>query len=182
MPGSAAKITFGKKALFRPLCAFPADVAFDVVRADESVVMIFFAVALGAANGRLVHQLGVGRFDHIMVLFRLPFASRIIKRGLFCADYRVIFGGRVDLEPTHIFGWDGHIGEDRFDRAFGQAGVAVDARIRVDQELVRQFVKCLDRADGGAVCIFTVDTRFSNDIGHLSRKLLKYTAKINLKP
>jgi hypothetical protein len=38
-------------------------------------------------------------------------------------------------------------------------------------------VECLDRANGGAIGVFTVDTRFGNDVCHLKRSLLSQRVK-----
>ena len=83
-----------------------------------------------------------------------------------CADDRVILGLGIFFEPIHVFFGDRHVGIDGLNRAFREAGVAVDAGVGVDQEAVRRFVKCLDRADGGAIGVFTLDARRSNNIGH----------------
>ncbi len=86
--------------------------------------------------------------------------------GHFCADDREIFGFRVFFEPIHVFFGDRHIGIDGLDRAFREAGVAVDAGVGVDQEAVGGFVKGLDRADGGAIGVLTFDARRGDNIGH----------------
>ena len=103
----------------------------------------------------------------VCALFGLAFAAGIVKSGLLGADDRVIFGFFVDVEPRHIFLGNRHIREDRLNRTFRQTRVAVDARIGVDQQLVRKFVKGLDRAHGGTVGVFTFNAGFGNDIGHM---------------
>lgn len=99
-------------------------------------------------------------------LFRLALATCTIKRGLLGADYRVILCFLIDLEPRLIFLRNRHVGENSLNRAFRKACVAIDAGVRVDQQLVGQFVKSLDGANGSTVRVFTFDTRFGNDIGH----------------
>ena len=102
----------------------------------------------------------------IKTLLRRAGAAGAHEGGLFGADDREILGFGVFFEPIHIFFGDRHVGKDRFDRAFGQTGVAVDAGVGVDQEAVGRFVKGLDGTDGGAVGILAVDARGGDDIGH----------------
>jgi hypothetical protein len=118
----------------------------------------------------------------MVLLLRLALTTRTIEGGLFGADYRVVLGFGIDLEPGHEFFGNGHIREDSLDRAFRKARIAVYACIGVDKELVRQFVKRLDGAHGGAISVLTFDTRFGNDIRHLRRKTPFCCVKIKLKP
>jgi hypothetical protein len=115
-------------------------------------------------------------------LFRLTLATRPIESGLLGADNRVVFGFGVDLEPGHKFFGYGHIREDSLDRAFRKACIAVYAGIGVDKKLVRQLVKRLNGAHGGAIGVLTFNTRFGNDIRHLRRKTPFCGVKIKLKP
>jgi hypothetical protein len=101
------------------------------------------------------------------ISFRLTFTSRAVESRLFGADDRVVAGLGVYLQPGEIFLGDGHVGEDRLDGALRQAGVAIDAGVGVDEELVGQLVERLDGADRGAVGVFTIDARFGNDVGHI---------------
>jgi len=105
-------------------------------------------------------------FAEKFALFRLSFTAGAVKCGDLRADDRVILCFLVYLEPVLIFLRDRHIREDRFDRAFRDAGVAVDAGVRVDQEPVRQFVKGFNRTDRGTVGVLTIKTRLSNNIRH----------------
>ena len=68
-----------------------------------------------------------------MSFFRRPRATGAHKCGLFCADNWIICGFGVFSEPFGVFFGVGHIGIDRFDGALGQAGVAVDASVGIDQ-------------------------------------------------
>jgi hypothetical protein len=97
---------------------------------------------------------------------RLAFAARAEQRRLFRADDGIVLGFFVDFEPAQVFLRYRHIGEYRLDRALGQAGVTVDACIWVDKELIRQFVKSLDRAHGSTVGVLTFNARLGNNVGH----------------
>src|SRR6185369_13188785 len=58
--------------------------------------------------------------------------------------------GRVDRGVVGPFRWQRLLGEDRVDRAFRLAGAAVDALVRVDEELsIGAFVEmdAIDRTD-----------------------------------
>jgi len=99
-------------------------------------------------------------------LFRLSFTTGAVKSGDLCTDDRVILSLFVDLEPVQIFFRYRHIGEDGLDRAFGNACIAVDAAIGVDEQSIRKLVKCLDRADGRTVGVFTIKAWLGNYIRH----------------
>ena len=53
----------------------------------------------------------------------------------------------------------GHVvlGEDRLDRALGDAQRAVDALVGVDHQHVRAFAEAVDRADVDAVGVLALD-------------------------
>jgi hypothetical protein len=74
------------------------------------------------------------------------------------ADYRIFRGFvDIDLRPVSIvFGYV-IIGEDCFHRTLRDARVTIDARVGVNVEAVRQFVKCFDRAHCCTVGIFAVN-------------------------
>src|SRR5262249_59924368 len=57
-------------------------------------------------------------------------------------------------------------GEDRLDRAFGHARLAIDAIIRVDPKHHVVLVEALHRADRDAVGILAVVTRLANGVSH----------------
>ena len=58
------------------------------------------------------------------------------------------------------------LGEDRLDRAFGDAQRAVDALVGIDDEEVGPLAEAIDRADIDAVGVFALDAGFGYDIGH----------------
>jgi hypothetical protein len=100
-------------------------------------------------------------------LFRLTFTSGVVQGGLLGADDRIILGFFIDLKPRHIFLGYRHIRKNGFYRALGKARIAIDTGIGVDQELIGQLMKRLNGAYGSTVRVFTFDTRFGNDVGHL---------------
>ena len=58
------------------------------------------------------------------------------------------------------------LGEDRLDRAFRHARLAVDAVDRVDVQHHVVLVEALDRADGHAIGVLAVVARFANGVRH----------------
>ena len=86
-------------------------------------------------------------------------------RDLGADDWKVLSLG-IFAKPLGVLLGVRHIRVDSLDGALGQTGIAIDARIRIDQQAVRCFVKSLDRADGGAIGVFTIDARRSDNIGH----------------
>jgi hypothetical protein len=136
----------------------------------------------------------------------LSLTCRAEQSWLLGADDRIVLRFLVDLEPVHILLRYRHIGEDRLDRALREACVAIYARVRVDQKLVGQFVKCFDGTNGRTIGVLTFDAWLGNNIGHrvlkplfrrlflrvpgdvyLSNKSLRiagvwYVAKIKIKP
>ncbi len=56
--------------------------------------------------------------------------------------------------------------EDGFNRALGNARIAIDALVRVDVKDLLAFVKRIDRADDDAIGVFTGEAGFGNDKGH----------------
>jgi hypothetical protein len=116
-------------------------------------------------------------------LFGVSFARGAVQCGLLGADYRKVFSVLINLKPGQILFRDRHIRKDRFDRALRKASITIDACVRIDQEFVRQFVKSLDRAHGGTIGVFTVDTRFGNDVCHLQESLPGHEGEMaKLKP
>ena len=61
----------------------------------------------------------------------------------------------VLLVARHVF-----LGQDRVDRALGDADRAVDALVGVDRQEVRAFAEAIDRADIDAVGVLAADARF----------------------
>src|SRR6266851_4440071 len=78
-----------------------------------------------------------------------------------------IEGGEFLLFLGQIF-----FGNDRVDRAFGNADGAVDALVRVDHQHVRALVEAIDRADVDAVGVLALDAAFGDDVGH--RAILEF--------
>ena len=65
----------------------------------------------------------------------------------------------------------GHVvlGEDRLDRALGDAQRAVDALVGIDDQHVRALAKAVDRADIDAVGVLALDAALGDDVGHWLR-------------
>jgi hypothetical protein len=55
---------------------------------------------------------------------------------------------------------------DRLHRAFAAAGVAIDARVRIDEEHAFAFVKAVARADDDAIAVFAAETRLGHNVSH----------------
>ena len=99
-------------------------------------------------------------------LFRLAFAGWAEERGNLAADDGMILRLGVEGEPVlKLFG-ESRVREDCLDGTFGDAGVAVNAGVRVYVEAVGQFVKCFDGTDRGAVRVLAVNTVFRDDVCH----------------
>jgi hypothetical protein len=77
-----------------------------------------------------------------------------------------------------VFPLLGNLGlrEDRSDRTDRHAGVAVDAFLRMNEELVFIFIEACNRTDLDAGAILGPDAWVSDDVGHLV--LLKVSAYI----
>ena len=73
-----------------------------------------------------------------------------------------------DVLP-HVLG-DVFFGEDRRDGALRFACPAVDALVRMDEELVWPFIDAVDWAHVDAGAILSVDTGFGNDVRHKLEK------------
>src|SRR6476469_6074978 len=77
--------------------------------------------------------------------------------------------GRIDRGVVGPFGWQRLLGEDRVDRAFRLARAAVDALVRIDEELsIRALVEmdAIDRTDGHARDVEHVDAWLGDHIRH----------------
>ena len=57
--------------------------------------------------------------------------------------------------------------EDGFDGALGDASFTVYAFVRMDVQHRLPLVEAFDRANDNAISIFTVETGFGNDVGHV---------------
>jgi len=73
---------------------------------------------------------------------------------------------RIYLRETRPFRRQLVFGEDRFDRAFRHARVAVDTGFRMNHQHVVVEMKRVHRTNQRAIGIATIDARFSNDVGH----------------
>ena len=72
----------------------------------------------------------------------------------------------IDLdELAHISG-DVFLREDRGYRALGLAGAAIDALVRVNEELLLPLINAIDGADIDARLVFDADARFNDDVRH----------------
>jgi hypothetical protein len=100
----------------------------DIPLNDENIPLAILKNGLKNKKAGLNPALKLSEF----LLFGRTGAARTVQRGNFCADNREIFRFRVFLYPIHIFFGDGHIRKYRFDRTFGQAGVAVDACVGIN--------------------------------------------------
>ena len=73
---------------------------------------------------------------------------------------RIKFGVRGELARQVRLGING------FDRALRHASSAIDAVLRVDDQLIVQLVKAGDRADFGAIGKFAPPTFVGNNMSH----------------
>lgn len=62
--------------------------------------------------------------------------------------------------------------EDGFDGAFGHAGFAIDAFVRMDIEDLLAFVEALDRANDDAVGVLAAEAGLANNVGHGGNELV----------
>ena len=89
----------------------------------------------------------------------------------------------IDLRPVRIILGNVGIREDRFYRTLGHTSIAIDTSLSVDIESIRQLMKRLNGTHRGAVGVFTVDTRFGNDVRHLQKSLPGHEGEMaKLKP
>jgi hypothetical protein len=80
---------------------------------------------------------------------------------------RQFFGLRgVESDITFVFLRKIGISKDGLYRAFRDAGTAVNANLRVNDQPFCIFVKTIHGTNGNAVGVFTFDTRFSHNMGH----------------
>jgi hypothetical protein len=56
--------------------------------------------------------------------------------------------------------------EDGSDRAFRNAGFAVNAFIRIDEEHLRTFIETVDRTNHNAICVLAIKARLGDDVSH----------------
>jgi hypothetical protein len=58
--------------------------------------------------------------------------------------------------------------EDRLDGAFGYAGFAVDAMVRIDVKHALALMKTIGRANGDAIGVLATDARFGDNKRHVN--------------
>src|SRR6185436_11852819 len=63
---------------------------------------------------------------------------------------------------------------NRFDRAFGYAGGAINAFVRVNDQLIVQFIKTSDRADFDAISKLAPQTFVGNNVSHNRVSVLSF--------
>jgi hypothetical protein len=56
--------------------------------------------------------------------------------------------------------------ENRFDRAFGHARLAINALIRMDVKNLVAFIEAFHRANHYAIGVLAAKARFANDVRH----------------
>src|SRR3954471_8075458 len=101
-----------------------------------------------------------------------PFV-RVGRRGLALDEWfplrreLTVLGDEVLLRVGHIV-----LGEDRLDRALGNAQRAVDAFVRIDDEHVRPFAEAIDRADVDAVGVLALDAGFGHNVSHKNQDFI----------
>jgi hypothetical protein len=79
----------------------------------------------------------------------------------------------VDLSKLRPFGWYIGLGEDRLNRALGNACIAVDTGFGINNQHIVIEMKSLDRTNKCAVSISTVYARLYNHVSHFSYDLLR---------
>src|SRR5438309_11289578 len=95
-----------------------------------------------------------------------------MQRGNLLADHRIVWRFvNINLRPVRVLFGHVAVGEDRFDRTFGNAGIAIDASVGVNIKTIGQFMKSFNGTDRGTVSVLAINTRFDNDVCH-SGKLL----------
>src|SRR5262245_9342340 len=72
----------------------------------------------------------------------------------------------VERNPVALRGWNVVLGEDRLDRALGNAQRAVDALLGIDHQHVGAFAEAVDRADVDAVGVLALDAALGHHVGH----------------
>src|SRR5678815_1470455 len=81
-----------------------------------------------------------------------------IRRAVFLLDDRLPDFGEFGVEGGEFFLAVGHVvfGENRLDRALGDAQRAVDAFIGIDDEEIRAFTEAIDRAHVDAIGVLAL--------------------------
>src|SRR5918999_620850 len=93
----------------------------------------------------------------------------------------------VELQRVLVLLGDLELGEDRVDRAGLDAGVAIDAELRVDEELLRRLeirvpglrMDAVDRTDLDARVV--LDAAAGDDVGHVLNRLHTPEIRVDFK-
>src|SRR5579884_3790987 len=95
-----------------------------------------------------------------------PFLSIMLFRNLAAAVFQSGRLVRIDLGPLRPLAGHIGLGEDRFDRALGHAGLTIDAVDGVDIEHLLVLVEALYRTDDAAIRVLAIEARFTNSVSH----------------
>ena len=68
--------------------------------------------------------------------------------------------------------WNVRVDKDRIDRALGFAKTAVDAFVRINENLILSFVNAVDGTDGHTGLVLNTDAWLSYNVGHFFLNLL----------
>src|SRR6266851_226972 len=99
--------------------------------------------------------------------FRLALTIWSEERRDFLTNHRIVRRFvDVDLGPVRVLFRHTGVGEDRFNRTFRDAGIAIDAGVGINIKTVRQFMKRLDGANRSTVGVLTVNAHFHHNVGH----------------
>lgn len=93
-----------------------------------------------------------------LLLFRTRAAWSMQRRNFLADDWIVWSFVNIDLRPMSIIFGNVSIGEDRLDRTFRNAGIAIDTSVGIDVKTIGKFVKSFHRTDSRAVGIFAINT------------------------
>ena len=87
------------------------------------------------------------------------------RRIAFC-DFSVDGFLGVSVDPRLLTVWHIGVSKNSGNRAFWDAGTAINAFVRVDDEVGVGFSERFHRANGNAFLILVVNARGRNDVGH----------------
>src|SRR5262245_34215438 len=92
---------------------------------------------------------------------------RVGGRGLALDDGLPLLGElAVEGDPVALLLRHVVLGENRLDRALGNAKRAVDAFLRIDHQHVGALAEAIDRANIDAVGVLALDAALGDDVGH----------------
>ena len=72
----------------------------------------------------------------------------------------------IQCDEVALVGWDILLVEDRLDRTFVEARIAVDALVWVDVQHVLAIAKAIAGANNNAVGVFATETRLGDNVSH----------------